>query len=107
MKLYEPKLKKLKLKTLALVSKKLLMLSIAVRISQEKLTGKQASDVCNYYGGLNGTASEKVRRLEMEVKLGVEETKEVSDVEEPNANSLNDSDDQLDVLFTIFPIQLF
>lgn len=42
MKPYESKLKKLKLKTKALVTKKLLLLSIAVRISQDKLANKQA-----------------------------------------------------------------
>ena len=54
---------------------------MAVRISQEKFNHKQANDVCNYYGGLNGTTSEKVKRLEMEVKPIIEETKEVSDIE--------------------------
>ena len=81
MKPLETKLKKLKLKTKALVTKKLLILSMAVRISQEKFNHKQANDVCNYYGGLNGTTSEKVKRLEMEVKPIIEETKEVSDIE--------------------------
>jgi hypothetical protein len=33
------------------------MLSLAVRISQEKMTAKMKREVIAYYGGLNGTTN--------------------------------------------------
>lgn len=54
---YEPRLKRLKLKTKVAVTKKLLMISLVIRLSQEKMAAKMKRNVGAYYGGLNGTTN--------------------------------------------------
>lgn len=89
------------------------MISLSVRISQEKRVEKMKRSVAVYYGGLNGTINQKIRRLDYQNKRTMGEQAPPKSIPSSAAQSqvvvsiLPQSDDQLDVLFTIFPVYLF